>query len=287
MASIIESIVHAIQNQIQSLNPVSLDKECEKATNIIKGFLLNDKLEVIKNSIMSPDAISKAKGLIFLTVGRVGVTFTVRGGSGIIMARLPDGTWSAPSAIKTTGFGLGSQLGAEISEIVMVLSTEEEVKNFLQMENITFGGSISAAIGNLGRIAEISSTIRNISSIISYGRCKGAFVGASVEGSVIQQNNEANLPVYGEGVTVENILTGKVPKPIFTNELYAVLHKCEEAGRAAAVAATAAANQKRNVTGRVSSEKQPLLQPVVIQVNNRDASTSYYSGQYRDEKRPH
>lgn len=273
MASIVESIVHAIQIQIQSLKPVSLDKECEKATNIIKGFLLNDKLEVIKNTIMSPDAISNAKGLIFLTVGKVGANFTVRGGSGIVLARLPDGTWSAPSAIKTGGFGFGSQFGAEILEIVMVLSTEEAVKNFFETENITFGGNVSAAIGELGRVAEIGTSIRNVSTIITYGRSKGAFVGASVEGSVIQQNNESNYPVYGKEVTVEDILNGTVPKPEFANELYAVLHKCEEAGRAAAAAAAAAANQKRNANARVPHEKQPLIQPVVTQVN-------------RDEKKP-
>jgi len=273
MASLAEYIVNTIKTQVESLKPVSLDEECGKVTNMIKEFLLNDNLEVIKNSIMSPDVISNAKGLIFLTVGKIGVNFTVRGGSGIILARLPDGTWSAPSAVKIGGFGLGGQFGAEILEIVMVLSTEEAVKNFFEMENIIFGGSVSVAIGGLGRVVEMSAIIRNISTVImTYGRSKGAFVGASGEGSVLQQNNESNNLVYGEEVTVKDILNGTVPKPEFANELYAVLHKCEEAGRAAAAAA-AAANQKRNANARVPHEKQPLIQPVVTQVN-------------RDEKKP-
>lgn len=264
MAAIVEYIVKAIKIQIESLMPVSLDKECEKATKMIKGFLLNDKLEILKNTIMSPDAINTAKGLIFLTVGKVGASFTIRGGSGIIIARLPDGTWSAPAAIKTGGCGLGSQFGAEILEIVMVLPTEESVKNFFELENITLGGNVSAAIGDLGRVAEINTTVKKTSSIISYGKSKGAFLGVSVEGSVIQQNNEANYPIYGKEVTVEDVLSGKVPKPEFAHELYEVLKRCEEAS-------AAASNQKKTKT--LPPEKQPLIQPVVTQVN-------------KDQKRP-
>jgi hypothetical protein len=45
MSSIIESIAEAIKTQINSLMPVSLDKECDKASKIIKDFILNDKME--------------------------------------------------------------------------------------------------------------------------------------------------------------------------------------------------------------------------------------------------
>lgn len=35
-----------------------------------------------------------------------------RMGSGIVIARLPDGSWSAPSCIGTGGVGFGLQIGA-------------------------------------------------------------------------------------------------------------------------------------------------------------------------------
>jgi len=255
MASLAEYIVNTIKTQVESLKPVSLDEECGKVTNMIKEFLLNDNLEVIKNSIMPPDTINNAKGLVFLTVGKAGINFTIRIGSGIIIARLPDGTWSAPAAVKTAGCGLGSQLGAEIIEMVMVLTTEEAVKNFFELENITLGGNISAAIGTFGRAAEINTSVKKVSSIISYGRSKGAFYGIALEGAVIDQNNEANLQAYGKEITVEDILRGKAPKPEFADELYALLNKCEEVSKAASKP-----NDKKNVP----SEKQSLIQSVAV-----------------------
>ncbi|ORX45386.1 DUF500-domain-containing protein [Piromyces finnis] len=225
--SFVENITNAIKIQIKSLMPVSLDKECEKAAETTKGFIFNDNMEV-KNPIISPTTIKNAKGLVILTIGKAGISFTIRGGSGVLITRLPDGTWSAPSAVKTGGFGIGSQFGAEIIELVMVLTNDEAIKNFRELENITLGGNISAAIGSLGISAEASSTLKNASAIISYGKSKGVYVGASVEGAVIQQNSDANALVYGKDVKSEDILTGKVEKPEFAKSLYDILAKCEQ-----------------------------------------------------------
>ncbi|KAG4087310.1 DUF500-domain-containing protein [Neocallimastix lanati (nom. inval.)] len=224
---IIEDITNAIKIQIKSLMPVNLDKECDKAAKTLQEFVFDSNLQV-KNPIISPETIKKAKGLVILTIGKAGISFTIRGGSGILISRLSDGTWSAPSAVKTGGFGVGSQIGAEIIELVMVLTTNEAVKNFCENENITLGGNLSVAIGEVGRAAEINSTVKNVSAIISYGKSKGAYVGMSVEGAVIQQNDDANATAYGKEVTVENILNGNVPKPEYAKPLYNVLEKIEQ-----------------------------------------------------------
>ncbi|ORX83539.1 DUF500-domain-containing protein [Anaeromyces robustus] len=227
---IVEDITNAIKIQIKSLLPVNLDKESEKAEKIIKSFSFdkNDKIN-LKNPIIAPDVIKKAKGLVILTIGKAGIHVSLRGGSGILISRLSDGTWSAPAAVKTGGFGIGSQIGAEIIELVMVLTNEEAVNNFCFSENLTIGGNLSAAIGTVGRAAEASSSVNNVSAIISYGKSKGAFIGVSVEGAVIQQNNEANVAAYGQGTTVEKILKGDVSKPDFAKPLYSVLEKIEQA----------------------------------------------------------
>ena len=38
--------------------------------------------------------------------------FSGKAGSGLVVARLPDGSWSAPSCIATAGVGWGLQIGA-------------------------------------------------------------------------------------------------------------------------------------------------------------------------------
>ena len=43
--------------------------------------------------------ISNAKGVAILTVIKAGFLFSGRAGSGIVIAKLEDGSWSAPSGI--------------------------------------------------------------------------------------------------------------------------------------------------------------------------------------------
>lgn len=47
---------------------------------------------------------------------------SVRAGTGVAIARLPDGSWSAPSAIGTAGVGGGFQAGVEMAEFFIVLN---------------------------------------------------------------------------------------------------------------------------------------------------------------------
>lgn len=53
---------------------------------------------------------------------KAGFVFSARAGTGVVIARLKDGTWSAPSAIGTAGVGAGFQMGA--GELPLSLHTK-------------------------------------------------------------------------------------------------------------------------------------------------------------------
>lgn len=58
-----------------------------------------------------PDSILKqAKGLAILTVAKVGMMVTYNVGTGLVVARREDGSWSPPSAISSFGIGWGAQV---------------------------------------------------------------------------------------------------------------------------------------------------------------------------------
>lgn len=58
-----------------------------------------------------PDAVLKgARGLAILTVVKAGMMVTYKIGTGLIVARKADGSWSAPSAIASCGLGWGPQV---------------------------------------------------------------------------------------------------------------------------------------------------------------------------------
>ena len=69
-------------------------------------------------NLIPSDIIRSARGFAILTIVKAGFLVSGRAGSGIVVARLSNGGWSAPSAIGTAGLGFGGQAGAELTECV-------------------------------------------------------------------------------------------------------------------------------------------------------------------------
>ena len=54
--------------------------------------------------------LRREKGLCIITVIKVGVMVTYKVGTGLVIARNKDGSWSSPSAIYSFGVGWGAQV---------------------------------------------------------------------------------------------------------------------------------------------------------------------------------
>ncbi|MGE3500007.1 MAG: YSC84-related protein [Candidatus Binatia bacterium] len=158
-----------------------------------------------------PESVLKdAKGLAILTVLKAGFIFSGQGGWGVVVARTPHG-WSGPSAIGTGGAGFGLQIGAEVTEFVLVLNTPEAVEAFSKGANISLGAALSVAAGPVGRTG--GANVMPIAAVYTYSRSQGLFAGASLEGTVIASRDSQNREYYGREVTPREILSGKVKPP--------------------------------------------------------------------------
>lgn len=158
-----------------------------------------------------PDAVLRdAKGLAILTVLKAGFMFSGQGGWGVVVARTGSG-WSGPSAIGTGGAGFGFQVGAQVTEFVVVLNTPEAVEAFSRGGNVAIGGEISAAIGPVGRAA--GADVMPVAAVYTYSRSQGLFAGISLEGTVIAARDEANAEYYGRPAAPKDILAGRVEPP--------------------------------------------------------------------------
>ncbi|KAF9537920.1 hypothetical protein EC957_007512 [Mortierella hygrophila] len=177
------------------------------------------------DNIIPPNILSRAKGLAIFTVIKAGFLFSGRAGAGIVVARLDDGTWSAPSAIGTGGMGFGGQIGAEITDFVIVLNTKSAVKSFMKEGNITLGGNLSVAAGPIGRTAEAgaSATVGAIAAIYSYSKTKGLFA----------ERKDTNEDFYRAPVTAQDLLSGAIPPPPQADILYHALNMKASDGSAA------------------------------------------------------
>ncbi|KAJ3076138.1 hypothetical protein HDU98_005557 [Podochytrium sp. JEL0797] len=206
--------------------PQDVTKSCRNAAKIITQFIVPTANGI--DQIIPPQIIAQAKGIAILSVFKAGFLFSGRGGTGLVVARLDDGSWSAPSAIGTVGFGAGGQIGAEITDFVIILNTIEAVKAFSHGGNVTLGGNLSIAAGPIGRNVEAAGSVLNFAPIYSYSVTKGLFVGISLEGSVIMERKDTNAAFYRRKVTAKEILSGGVPPPPAAEELYRALNRRTE-----------------------------------------------------------
>jgi lipid-binding SYLF domain-containing protein len=204
---------------IATLNPLvtyarGMQDDVDQAVTIIERFRAMPERSIPR------EVLRDAKGLAIMTVIKAGFIFSGRGGAGVVVARTDHG-WSPPSAIGTGGAGFGFQIGAQVTEFVIVLNTYEAVKAFSQGGNIQLGGDLSVAAGPVGRSVEASVT--PVAAVYTYSRSQGLFAGASLEGTIIATRNETNASYYGRAVTPGEILHGRVKTPAGARRLQKVL----------------------------------------------------------------
>ncbi|VDB92355.1 unnamed protein product [Peniophora sp. CBMAI 1063] len=207
--------------------PQSLAKECDKAAKIFKSFVDggNNGLD----GVIPRHVLEQAKGFAIFTVFKAGFVFSARAGSGVVIARLEDGSWSAPSAIGTAGVGVGGQAGAEVTDFLVVLNSRSAVRSFMAAGSLTLGGNMSLAMGPLGRNGEATGALNTsgkLAAMYSYSKTKGLFGGVSLEGSVIVERQDANALAYRSDVTVKQLLSGLVDVPDFAQNLVNTLKAC-------------------------------------------------------------
>ncbi|NXF38953.1 SH3Y1 protein, partial [Nyctibius bracteatus] len=202
--------------------PSNLKSEAKKAAKILREFT-----EITSRNgpdkIIPPHVIAKAKGLAVLSVIKAGFLVTARGGSGIVLARLPNGTWSAPSAIGIAGLGGGFEIGIEVSDLVIILNHERAVEAFAKGGNLTLGGNLTVAIGPLGRNLEGDVALRSSAAVYTYCKSRGLFAGVSLEGTCLIERKETNRKFYGQDIRASAILLGDVPFPAQAEDLYETL----------------------------------------------------------------
>ena len=213
---------NSLTSEITNLPGVNfqLDREIQKAANIL--YMLQSSVggEVIPKSLLN-----NARGVVFFTIIKVGFLVTGRYGTGLVIARLNDGSWSAPSAVQMTGLGWGIQVGAELNNVMLILSTDTAVNIFKSTTQFALGAELGVSVGPIGRSVEGGGTASKsgLAHAYSYAQSKGLFVGVSVEASGIASRPDVNLEFYGEQVTSKVLLSGNYMRPKSAAILYQAL----------------------------------------------------------------
>jgi len=154
------------------------------------------------------EAMAKAHGVAVFP-GVVKGAFLIGGtsGDGVVTVRRQDGTWSPPAIFRMSGGSLGFQIGAEITDVVMLIMTPKGLQGLLSSE-FTIGADMSAAAGPSGRRSELSTDLKFTTDLVTYSRTKGLFAGLSLSGASVRAADDWNHSLYGRGYTVQEILLG-------------------------------------------------------------------------------
>ncbi|RDB29690.1 hypothetical protein Hypma_015153 [Hypsizygus marmoreus] len=221
------TIIFSTFMKLNSPLPQPLPKECAKAAKIFKSFV--DSGNNGLDGVIPRHVLENAKGFAIFTIFKAGFLFSARAGSGVVIAKLSNGSWSAPSAIGTAGLGVGGQVGAEMTDFLIVLNTRAAIQSFMAAGSLTLGGNMSIAIGPLGRNGEALgsvSTSGKVAAMYSYSKTRGLFGGLSIEGSVIMERQDANAIAYNSPVTARLLLGGAVDPPEWASGLIQTLESC-------------------------------------------------------------
>ncbi|CAH0015531.1 unnamed protein product [Clonostachys rhizophaga] len=231
--------------------PTSLDLECEKAARIIKSFCADGYLGPIDDEsspVVSPtndeppktpvkiykkipkQIIQNAAGIAVFSCMRNGLWMTGSGGSGILIARKSDGTWSPPSGIMLHTPTLSFIIGVDVYDCVLVVNSLAALESMTRPK-VTLGEDVGLAYG-----ASVSMEARDIeinvrdlgNTVMTYMKARGQEQKVNLHGSILTERANENERFYGSAVSQMEVLSGAVARYVEeTQPLFEVIKMAE------------------------------------------------------------
>ncbi len=199
---------------------------------------LQKSVDVLHAIMSTPDkgipeeVLSGAKCILVVPdLIKGGFIFGGKHGRGVATCRTAEG-WSAPAFVSVGGGSWGLQIGVEGVDLVMLVMNDRGLQHLLSSKfELTGEGSVAA--GPVGRHASAGTDWKMNTEMLTYSRSKGVFAGLTLEGAVVEQDNDSTRAIYGKHMTFRNILSGKVAAPKSAD---AFMRAVSEAGQQARVA---------------------------------------------------
>jgi lipid-binding SYLF domain-containing protein len=201
------------------------NKEQERLENV--GVVMQEILDIPDN--IPRELLETAECVIVIpSMTKVALGFGGSYGRGAMACRSGetfDGPWGAPAMYALDGGSFGLQLGAESTDVVLLVMNKRGVDALLGSE-VKLGANASAAAGPKGRTVEASTDASLRAEILSYSRSRGLFAGVSLEGTSLRSDDDANEQVYGRKMTARSIVTGpRIDVPVSGRHFVGVLQK--------------------------------------------------------------
>jgi len=163
------------------------------------------------------EVLDSAKCLIVVpNLIKGGFIFGGKHGRGVATCRTANG-WSAPGFVSIGGGSWGLQIGVEGVDLVMLVMNEQGLQHLLSSK-FQLSGEGSAAAGPVGRHASAGTDWKMNTEMLTYSRSRGVFAGLTLEGAVVEQDNDSTRAIYHENLPFRTVLSGKTATPAVAAE---------------------------------------------------------------------
>jgi lipid-binding SYLF domain-containing protein len=199
---------------------------------------LQNSVDVLHAIMSTPDkgipeeVLASAKCILVVPdLIKGGFIFGAKHGRGVATCRTAQG-WSAPAFVSIGGGSWGLQIGVEGVDLVLLVMNDRGLQHLLSSKfELTGEGSVAA--GPVGRHASAGTDWKMNTEMLTYSRSKGVFAGLTLEGAVVEQDNDSTIAIYGSHKRFRNILSGRVATPASADRF---IKAVSEAGQQASAA---------------------------------------------------
>ncbi|MBV8393838.1 MAG: lipid-binding SYLF domain-containing protein [Alphaproteobacteria bacterium] len=195
-AALLSSWLGAVPAHADAKRQSLVDQSLESARKVLTGKDFPDAAK----------QMNKARGVLIIPeLVQGGFILGAAGGRGTLLTRSTPGNWSYPAFVGMGSGSVGLQIGGKVSEIVFIILTEKGLNALLE-QRFKFGAEAGVTLVAVGAGFEGATTAAVGADILAFANSSGLFVGASLEGSYLESDNDWNALYYGAGATGRQIV---------------------------------------------------------------------------------
>ena len=195
----------------KSVENTKTTKTIERAVSALDNIMEDPVNGIPQSLINTSEGIVIFPGACKVAAG----PFNGPGGRGIALIHNEDGSWSNPIFVTLREGNMGFQIGAQTSDIVLLIKDRNDIIGIDKAE-ITLGGDVGIAAGPVNNVSSSSTEIEFETGIYSYHRSEGLFTGVSLKGGILSYSGKLSDSLYG----IDSPYNDKVDDLILALNLY-------------------------------------------------------------------
>ena len=141
-----------------------------------------------------------------------GFIFGAEYGTGVLLAKGPDGRWSGPAFYSVASGSFGLQVGLQDAASLFIIMSDGGLSAIMN-NRMKLGADAGIAIVAVGAGASASTTTNAGADIYAFNNAVGVYGGVSLEGSGILPRDSWNAAYYGGSPGPNDIVARKVDNP--------------------------------------------------------------------------